>query len=134
MTSTSSSAIRPRVIVMTDFPPVDVIPGSVYQKGEPPERYSDPDDVQSMVRLLMCSNDLEVEALIAAARCRHIVMSYNAEGIISAATIERVLKTHGLRATFRRYERRYRRYRADADSRRSYRGDVVSEYLFCVSR
>lgn len=74
------------------------------------------------------------EALIAAARCRHIVMSYNAEGIISAATIERVLKTHGLRATFRRYERRYRRYRADADSRRSYRGDVVSEYLFCVSR
>ena len=67
MTATKNSAIRPRVIVMTDFPPVDVIPGSVYQKGEPPERYSDPDDVQSMVRLLMCSNDLKIEALIASA-------------------------------------------------------------------
>jgi adenine-specific DNA-methyltransferase len=75
------------------------------------------------------------EALIASARCRHIMMSYNAEGIIAEQTIERVLREHGRRGTYRRYERRYRRYRSDADSpRRQYRGDVVSEYLYCVSR
>lgn len=75
------------------------------------------------------------EALVAAARCRHIMMSYNAEGIIPATTIERVLKDHGLRATFRRYRQGYRRYRSDTDgAQRRYRGDVVNEYLYCVSR
>jgi adenine-specific DNA-methyltransferase len=74
------------------------------------------------------------EQLVATARCRHIVMSYNAEGIIPERTIQRVLTAHGRRSTYRRYERRYRRYRADADSRRQYRDSVVSEYLYCVSR
>jgi adenine-specific DNA-methyltransferase len=75
------------------------------------------------------------ERLVAAARCRHIVMSYNAEGIIPEATIERVLREHGRRGTYRRYRRSYRRYRSDADSEnRRYRGDIVNEYLYCVSR
>ena len=56
---------RPRVIVSSDFPPLDVIPG----KGcsGPPERCSDPDDVQSMVRFLLYANDLDVEGLVASA-------------------------------------------------------------------
>lgn len=58
---------RPRVIVMTDFPPINVIPGSTYKDGEPKEMYSDPDDVQSLVRLLLYANDLEIEALVASA-------------------------------------------------------------------
>ncbi|CAN5724768.1 DNA adenine methylase [soil metagenome] len=75
------------------------------------------------------------EDLIATARCRHIVMSYNAEGILPETTIIRILKEHGRRDTFERYQRRYRRYRSDADSAiRRYRGDAVSEYLYCVSR
>lgn len=75
------------------------------------------------------------ERLVAGARCRHIVMSYNAEGIIPEPTIERVLKTYGLRDTYRRYRRGYRRYRSDADrAGRRYRGDTVDEYLYCVSR
>jgi adenine-specific DNA-methyltransferase len=75
------------------------------------------------------------ERLVAGADCRHIVMSYNAEGIIPAAAIERVLKEYGRRATYRRYRRGYRRYRSDADgTTRRYRGDVVNEYLYCVSR
>jgi adenine-specific DNA-methyltransferase len=75
------------------------------------------------------------EKLIATARCRHIVMSYNAEGIIPEATIVRVLQAFGRRDTFRRYQRCYRRYRSDADgAKRRYRGDIVSEYLYCVSR
>jgi len=76
-----------------------------------------------------------LESLVAAADCRHIVMSYNAEGLIPEHTIERVLKENGLRGSYRRYRRGYRRYRSDADSEtRRYRGDVVNEYLYCVAR
>lgn len=75
------------------------------------------------------------EELVARAPWRHLVMSYNAEGIIPEATIERVLKAHGRRGTYRRYDRRYRRYRSDADgANRRYRGDEVREYLYCVDR
>ena len=75
------------------------------------------------------------EALVATARCRHIMMSYNAEGIIRQSTIERVLKEYGLRRTYRRYRQQYRRYRSDSDgASRRYRGDEVYEYLYCVAR
>jgi adenine-specific DNA-methyltransferase len=75
------------------------------------------------------------EELIASARCTHIMMSYNAEGIIPEATIQRVLKSYGRSATYRRYQYRYRRYRSDADGEnRQYRADSVHEYLYCVSR
>jgi adenine-specific DNA-methyltransferase len=75
------------------------------------------------------------EALVASARCRHIVMSYSAEGIIPESTIERVLRTYGVRDTYRRYRHGYRRYRSDTDrAGRRYRSDVVDEYLYCVSR
>ena len=75
------------------------------------------------------------ERLVASARCRHIVMSYNAEGIIPEQTIERVLKQYGLRETFKRYRHGYRRYRSDADSEvRRYRGNEVAEYLYSVTR
>jgi hypothetical protein len=56
---------KPRVIVTSDFPPMDVIPiGASYG---PLEKRSDPDDVQSMVRLLLYGNDLEIEGLVASA-------------------------------------------------------------------
>ncbi|HEX2165725.1 MAG TPA: DNA adenine methylase, partial [Longimicrobiales bacterium] len=75
------------------------------------------------------------ETLVATARCRHIMMSYNAEGIIRESTIERVLKEHGLRGTYGRYRQQYRRYRSDSDgAARRYRADEVYEYLYCVSR
>lgn len=75
------------------------------------------------------------EGLVAAGRWRRLVMSYNAEGIIPEATIERVLREHGRRATYRRYRRGYKRYRSDADGEnRNYRGDSVAEYLYCVDR
>lgn len=75
------------------------------------------------------------EQLIAMARCKHIVMSYNAEGIIPEPTIKRVLQTYGRRGTYKKYPHIYKRYRSDADSaRRRYRGDTVDEYLYCVDR
>ncbi|MCX6361919.1 MAG: DUF1593 domain-containing protein [Armatimonadetes bacterium] len=55
---------RPRVIVSTDFPPLDVIPVRA-PAGGPPEKRSDPDDIQSMVRFLMYSSDFDVEGLVA---------------------------------------------------------------------
>ncbi|MGH7507558.1 MAG: DNA adenine methylase, partial [Longimicrobiales bacterium] len=75
------------------------------------------------------------ERLVAEARWRRCVMSYNAEGIIPETTIERVLKAHGRRATYQRYPMAYKRYRSDADGeRRRYRADEVTEYLYCVDR
>lgn len=75
------------------------------------------------------------ETLVAAADCRHIVMSYNAEGIIPEDTIQRVLRNWGRRGSYERYPYRYRRYRSDADGEnRRYSSDEVKEYLYCVNR
>jgi adenine-specific DNA-methyltransferase len=76
-----------------------------------------------------------LEELVAAARCKHVVMSYNAEGLISEAAIERVLKTYGRASTYQKYTREHKRYRSDADGEnRRYSGDKVKEHLYCVSR
>ena len=76
-----------------------------------------------------------LEQLVASAKCKHIVMSYNAEGILSEAAIERIFKQYGRRDTYRKYARPYRRYRSDADGEnRRYAGDDVEEYLYCVAR
>jgi adenine-specific DNA-methyltransferase len=75
------------------------------------------------------------ETLVATARWKHLVMSYNTEGIISETAIERVLREQGRTSTYRRYDLQYKRYRSDADSAtRRYRGDVVRECLYCVDR
>jgi hypothetical protein len=57
----------PRVVVSTDFPPLDVIPVKGVTPGDPPAKCSDPDDVQSMVRFLLYANEFEVEGLVASA-------------------------------------------------------------------
>lgn len=61
----ADNSSRPRVIMVSDFPPLDVIPGG--GGWGPPEKRSDPDDIQSIVRFLLYTNDLEVEGLIASA-------------------------------------------------------------------
>lgn len=61
-------ALRPRVIISSDFPPTNVIPVKAFTNGvTPPAQCSDPDDVQSMVRFLVYVNEFEVEGLIASA-------------------------------------------------------------------
>lgn len=64
-TGFEADTTRPRVIISSDFPPVDVIPGGAGYG--PDEKRSDPDDVQSMVRFLLYSNEFDVEGLIASA-------------------------------------------------------------------
>ncbi|WP_100611208.1 DUF1593 domain-containing protein [Confluentibacter lentus] len=52
-----------RVIMTTDFPPIGVV-----KEGDVPNwMKSDPDDMQSMIRFLLHSNEFEVEGLIASA-------------------------------------------------------------------
>src|SRR5512146_690826 len=64
---TAAAAKRPRVVISTDFPPLDVIPVRGARRGDPPEKCSDPDDVQSMVRFLLYANEFDVEGLVASA-------------------------------------------------------------------
>lgn len=66
-TGDSNVLKRPRVIISSDFPPLDVIPVRGVKPGDPPEKCSDPDDVQSMVRFLLYANELEIEGLVASA-------------------------------------------------------------------
>jgi adenine-specific DNA-methyltransferase len=71
--------------------------------------------------------------LVAAADARHILMSYNSEGIISEACIEEVLRGRGIPDSYRRLEQSYKRYRSDRDSEaRRYKGDRVTERLYYV--
>lgn len=73
------------------------------------------------------------QTLVAAAPCRHILMSYNTEGIISEACIERALRERGMSDTYQRLEQSYKRYRSDRDSHsRRYKGDRVTELLYYV--
>lgn len=73
------------------------------------------------------------QRLVEAADCRHILMSYNSEGIISEHRIEGVLRERGRADSYRRLEQPYKRYRSDRDSdTRRYRGDRVTERLYYV--
>lgn len=52
-----------RVVISTDFPPLDT--RYPFKDGTPNDHKSDPDDIQSMVRFLLYSNEFDVEGLIA---------------------------------------------------------------------
>jgi hypothetical protein len=67
VTCGSGTSTVPRVVISSDFPPLDVIPVKGARKGDPPEKCSDPDDIQSMVRFLLYANEFDVEGLVASA-------------------------------------------------------------------
>ena len=76
-----------------------------------------------------------LETLVATARCRHILMSYNDEGLLPEPAIERAFRRYGRAGTYRVLRRPYRRYRSDQDGEnRRYRGDVVTEVLYYVRK
>ncbi|HXY30841.1 MAG TPA: DNA adenine methylase [Gemmatimonadaceae bacterium] len=86
------------------------------------------------VRSAWCSplrvRDALVE-LLESTRARHLLVSYNTEGLLSARTLSSVLREASADGVVRRFRRRYRRYRADRDRvGRRYRGDHVSELLY----
>lgn len=68
-----------------------------------------------------------------AADARHILFSYNDEGLLRRGTIETALRERGRTDTYRLFNRPYRRYRSDVDGpERRYRRDEVQEHLHYV--
>ena len=69
--------------------------------------------------------------LLAATSAAHVLVSYNTEGVISNRELRAILIDASVDKKARRFEKRYKRYRADSDREgRRYKGDVVKELLY----
>lgn len=69
--------------------------------------------------------------LLAATGARHVLVSYNSEGVIRDTDLRAALRDAASDGVVRRFVRRYRRYRADSDREgRRYKGDWVEELLY----
>lgn len=68
-----------------------------------------------------------LEDLIVNARTRHILLSYNDEGVLSAEEIRRILKLRGKPKTFKQ---KYNRFKAD--NGREYKRDATVEFVHYV--
>ena len=69
--------------------------------------------------------------LLAATTATHALVSYNSEGVISNRELRAILSEASVDHKARRFEKRYKRYRADSDREgRRYKGDVVKELLY----
>jgi adenine-specific DNA-methyltransferase len=72
-----------------------------------------------------------LEGLLAATRARHVLVSYNTEGLLPDRVMREVLGDAAVDGRVRRFTKPYKRYRADRDhDRRRYRGDEVRELLY----
>ena len=72
-----------------------------------------------------------LRALLAATGARHVLVSYNSEGVIADAELRLILKEAAIDGRVRRFTRRYKRYRADSDREgRRYKADEVKELLY----
>lgn len=69
--------------------------------------------------------------LLAATGARHVLVSYNSEGVIPDAEFRAILRDAAVDGRVRRFTRAYKRYRADSDREgRRYKGDEVKELLY----
>ena len=69
--------------------------------------------------------------LLAATHARHVLVSYNSEGLLPDAELRSVLGEASIDGRVRRFTHRYRRYRSDSDRvGRQYKGDHVHELLY----
>jgi adenine-specific DNA-methyltransferase len=69
--------------------------------------------------------------LLAATRARHVLVSYNSEGVIPDKEMRSTLAAASADGRVKRFTRRYKRYRADSDREgRRYKGDEVRELLY----
>ena len=72
-----------------------------------------------------------LRALLAATGARHVLVSYNTEGVIRDQEFRAILEAAALDGRVRRFTKQYKRYRADSDREgRRYKGDVVRELLY----
>ena len=70
------------------------------------------------------------EDLIAKAQFSNIILSYSSEGLMDEETIEKILKKHGVEASFKRYDIPYRKYKSKIVKE----GDDLNEYLFFAKK
>jgi adenine-specific DNA-methyltransferase len=69
--------------------------------------------------------------LLEATGARHLLVSYNSEGLLSDRVLRRAISAAAVDGRVRRFALRYKRYRADRDRvGRRYKGDEVRELLY----
>jgi adenine-specific DNA-methyltransferase len=69
--------------------------------------------------------------LLAATGARHVIVSYNSEGVIPDGQLRAVLCDAAIDGRVRRFTKAYKRYRADSDhERRRYKADAVREMAY----
>lgn len=69
--------------------------------------------------------------LLSATGARHVLVSYNSEGLLPDAELRAVLGDASIDGRVRRFTHHYRRYRSDSDRvGRQYKGDHVHELLY----
>ena len=69
--------------------------------------------------------------LLAATKAKHVLVSYNSEGLLADAELRVALEEASVDGRARRFSKSYRRYRADSDhAARKYKGSVVRELLY----
>lgn len=66
------------------------------------------------------------ESLIADARFKYIVLSYNNEGLMSIDTIRKIMSKYG---KYKVFQKKYSRFRADKAENRNHLTDTTTEYL-----
>jgi len=72
-----------------------------------------------------------LRGLLAATGARHVLVSYNSEGVIPDRELRAILQEAAIDGRVRRFTRRYKRYRADSDREgRRYKADEVKELLY----
>ena len=72
----------------------------------------------------------EFEKLLKNAKFKHIILSYNSEGLMEKSKIEEIMKKYGKASTFKLVEIPYRRFR----SRSANAKHGVMEYLFYIEK
>jgi adenine-specific DNA-methyltransferase len=83
---------------------------------------------------LYCSKRTVEDALVQlldAAQFKHIFLSYNNEGLISAKRLENLLSEYG---AVKRYTTNYQRFKADKDSNRAHKATSTQEFLFYLCK
>ena len=76
-----------------------------------------------------------LHSLLDAADARHVLLSYNDEGLLPRESIESAFRESGAPDSFQVFSRGYRRYRSDSDGpRRQYQANAVRERVYYVRR
>ena len=71
------------------------------------------------------------ESLIADAKFKYIVLSYNNEGLMSIDTIRQIMSKYG---RYQVFQKEYSRFRADKAENRKHLADMTTEYLHILTK